>query len=380
MRATDSRYSHRRFLVAALVSCALHIVLVLSPIAVATGGKDGRVQSVTPVQLVQLPPPPEEPTAQHLLPRLAPLPVVGEEPTLATARTAAAPAEVVADVAPAPVGSETPRRISVATPRAAGLSGLSVQPLATPRVESERAVARPVEALPSGGSAANEAIPNLAGRSGVPLWLGTRVGRPGSRQAPGTGMGGGGKGGAGGGESSGQAAGGVAHSPGGTSPPAAAPKTKSTQPSLAPPAMAAIANPQRPFSPPQPPPAAPKSSDSGWITARSTSDQKDAEARTANASSSGRRAETTQPVLRSSTSVPYPERARRSGAEGVVRVRVFVDEQGKVVSARVIDSSGVAELDAAASEAVRSWQFEPAKQDGLPVPGETTAVIEFRLQ
>lgn len=70
----------------------------------------------------------------------------------------------------------------------------------------------------------------------------------------------------------------------------------------------------------------------------------------------------------------YPGRARRLGFEGKVLLRVRIDDAGRVMAAKVAESSGFAELDAAAVKAARSWRFEP--------PGQITEAsipFEFRL-
>ncbi len=76
---------------------------------------------------------------------------------------------------------------------------------------------------------------------------------------------------------------------------------------------------------------------------------------------------------------PYPDLARRRGQEGGVLLRVAVDAQGKVTQTRVETSSGHSLLDQAAQNAVRKWNFSPARVAGLPVAGEVLVPVEFRL-
>jgi TonB family protein len=63
---------------------------------------------------------------------------------------------------------------------------------------------------------------------------------------------------------------------------------------------------------------------------------------------------------------PYPEEARKKGIEGKVTLSIIVDERGKVSEAKVL--SGPTELQSAALESVRMWQYEPPRQDPLPRP------------
>ncbi len=60
----------------------------------------------------------------------------------------------------------------------------------------------------------------------------------------------------------------------------------------------------------------------------------------------------------------YPEAARRAGQTGRALLRLLVSSAGRVSEVEVVQSSGSAALDDAASAAVERWRFSPAK-DGL---------------
>ena len=75
----------------------------------------------------------------------------------------------------------------------------------------------------------------------------------------------------------------------------------------------------------------------------------------------------------------YPEAERVRGHEGNVRVLVFVDENGLVRAAELIEASPHAGLNRAALRAVRAWRFTPARRDGAAIAGTTEVTIEFRL-
>jgi periplasmic protein TonB len=77
--------------------------------------------------------------------------------------------------------------------------------------------------------------------------------------------------------------------------------------------------------------------------------------------------------------VTYPETARRSEVEGVVRVEVSVDEQGRIVEAKVVSGLGYG-LDEAALEAARQWSFQPATRCGKPVAGSLRIGMRFTLR
>ena len=76
----------------------------------------------------------------------------------------------------------------------------------------------------------------------------------------------------------------------------------------------------------------------------------------------------------------YPRSARRRGHEGCVTVSISVAEDGKIVSAEVVASSGHDELDAAALAAVRTARFAPATENGVSVRGELRLTFDFRLK
>jgi TonB family protein len=75
----------------------------------------------------------------------------------------------------------------------------------------------------------------------------------------------------------------------------------------------------------------------------------------------------------------YPRQALREHEEGTVLVLAQVDVQGHVSDARVVGHSGSFALDRAAMNEVRSWQFQPALQDGKPVVASVQVPVNYRL-
>jgi len=77
---------------------------------------------------------------------------------------------------------------------------------------------------------------------------------------------------------------------------------------------------------------------------------------------------------------PYPPLGVRLAHEGTTRLKIAVDEQGNVVSAEVVHSSGHDELDIAAVAWVKAhWRYQPAMHDGQAISATTEAVVTFRL-
>ncbi len=75
----------------------------------------------------------------------------------------------------------------------------------------------------------------------------------------------------------------------------------------------------------------------------------------------------------------YPELARETHAEGIVYVRVTVDETGRVVEATVVQSDAIPSLEEAALAAAKAWEFRPAKQRDVPVKARIVLPFRFRL-
>lgn len=97
-------------------------------------------------------------------------------------------------------------------------------------------------------------------------------------------------------------------------------------------------------------------------------------------SGNGGTGETAGPQILSAPAPVYPESARQSGASGTVLVGLAINEAGTVSDAWVESSSGNDALDRAAVQAVLSWQFIPARQNGLPVPVRTRVPVIFGLR
>lgn len=76
----------------------------------------------------------------------------------------------------------------------------------------------------------------------------------------------------------------------------------------------------------------------------------------------------------------YPYLARKKHWEGVVWLLVDVAADGSVDKLRVDQSCGHRVLDRTASQAVRRWQFTPAKRAGLPVFSQVRVPVRFQLE
>ena len=74
----------------------------------------------------------------------------------------------------------------------------------------------------------------------------------------------------------------------------------------------------------------------------------------------------------------YPPAAREAKISGIVILEVEIGVEGRVQEARVLRS--IPELDDAALEAVRQWEYTPRRVDGEPMPVKMSVTIQFSLQ
>ena len=76
----------------------------------------------------------------------------------------------------------------------------------------------------------------------------------------------------------------------------------------------------------------------------------------------------------------YPPLAKRQREQGEVRLRVELDESGRIERVTVVSSSGSPRLDEAARAAIQSWRCRPAQHDGQPVRAVALQSLAFVLE
>jgi len=86
------------------------------------------------------------------------------------------------------------------------------------------------------------------------------------------------------------------------------------------------------------------------------------------------------PVYKQNNSPRYPLRARRMGYEGLVMLKVLVDENGRVNDLELLQSSGYAILDKAALSSVKKWMFVPGTEGGKKKKMWVKIPIRFELE
>ena len=85
------------------------------------------------------------------------------------------------------------------------------------------------------------------------------------------------------------------------------------------------------------------------------------------------------PSLTNNQSPQYPEKMRRRGIEGQVKLKVLITKEGRVKEIEIASSSGYQSLDGAAKKAVMDWQFKPAQRENYRVHSWVLIPISFKL-
>jgi protein TonB len=74
----------------------------------------------------------------------------------------------------------------------------------------------------------------------------------------------------------------------------------------------------------------------------------------------------------------YPEEARVTGREGLVILKIVIDEEGRVAQAELM--RGEEPFASAAMRAVRAWRYRPAILGGNPISIYRVVKVPFRLR
>ena len=74
----------------------------------------------------------------------------------------------------------------------------------------------------------------------------------------------------------------------------------------------------------------------------------------------------------------YSEQARKAGLQGSLELTLIVGADGLPHDVRVTKSLGMG-LDENSLNAVRTWRFDPARKNGIPVSAQITVEVSFRL-
>ncbi|GLR46791.1 energy transducer TonB [Sphingomonas astaxanthinifaciens] len=77
---------------------------------------------------------------------------------------------------------------------------------------------------------------------------------------------------------------------------------------------------------------------------------------------------------------PYPDSKRRSEEEAALRLRLSIDERGRVTAVEPIGAADPDFLAAARSHLLRFWRYRPATEDGRAVATSMVITLRFQLE
>jgi D-alanyl-D-alanine endopeptidase (penicillin-binding protein 7) len=75
----------------------------------------------------------------------------------------------------------------------------------------------------------------------------------------------------------------------------------------------------------------------------------------------------------------FPPADLRANHQGTVKIDYLVNEEGKAVDSRILQSTGYPAMDEAARSALLKCRFKPAHQDGRPVAKWTEVLYIWKI-
>ena len=77
---------------------------------------------------------------------------------------------------------------------------------------------------------------------------------------------------------------------------------------------------------------------------------------------------------------PYPPSKLRSEEEAVLRLRLGIDERGRVVNVDPVGTADPEFLASARKHLIRNWRYRPATEDGRPIATSITITLRFQIE
>lgn len=76
---------------------------------------------------------------------------------------------------------------------------------------------------------------------------------------------------------------------------------------------------------------------------------------------------------------PYPPGKLDRGEEAALRLRLTIDERGRVIAVEPVGETDRAFLEAARRHLIANWRYQPATEDGRPVSSSTVITLRFEV-
>jgi len=77
---------------------------------------------------------------------------------------------------------------------------------------------------------------------------------------------------------------------------------------------------------------------------------------------------------------PYPADKQRLEEEAVLRLKLSIDERGRVVAVEPVGRTDRSFLEAARRHLIANWRYKPATEDGKPIASSTVITLTFRIE
>jgi len=77
---------------------------------------------------------------------------------------------------------------------------------------------------------------------------------------------------------------------------------------------------------------------------------------------------------------PYPASKLDSQEEAALRLKLTINEQGRVVAVDPVGANDPAFLNAARRHLIAKWRYQPATVDGKPIASSTVITLRFQLE
>ena len=77
---------------------------------------------------------------------------------------------------------------------------------------------------------------------------------------------------------------------------------------------------------------------------------------------------------------PYPDSKRESEEEATLKLRLSIDDQGRVIAVEPVGTVDPVFLASARKHLIAKWRYRPATEDGQPVPSSTIITLRFELE
>jgi protein TonB len=77
---------------------------------------------------------------------------------------------------------------------------------------------------------------------------------------------------------------------------------------------------------------------------------------------------------------PYPEAMRAQEKEAVLRLKLTIDERGRVVGVDPVGKADATFLAAARRHILKAWRYSPAMDGDRAIASSTVITLEFKLE